>query len=325
MSEQFGVEQFNNKAEILSDYEVHKKTNEQNIENNELYQKIKAEFSQVIITPENYNEQGELLAPNNEPSNLSEEQWKIVRTPSFKEWFGDWEKKYNPEDLNNWAKFQYSRFLESDTLGYIVSIIDNYTKDKLRQLENKCSKEEIKQTDEYITYWNNRRVPITHEISKIKAELGNANFNPNLTDYGKLLDENGEPLVLCRGTNYGPNSNGNFEIPEIGKRDYSDGLGVKVGTFLGKKQEAMEHYKGNLEMGKESFLYSCFVNVKNTKVINEKMTWYSEREKLEKIKDQYDGIIVKQKRNLNLFENQKINMIDLIVFDPNNILIVDVE
>ena len=33
----------------------------------------------------------ELLAPNGKPSNLTAEQYKLVRTPEFKAWFGDWE------------------------------------------------------------------------------------------------------------------------------------------------------------------------------------------------------------------------------------------
>jgi hypothetical protein len=32
-----------------------------------------------------------LLAPNGENSNLNFEQYKLVRTPTFKKWFGDWE------------------------------------------------------------------------------------------------------------------------------------------------------------------------------------------------------------------------------------------
>jgi hypothetical protein len=31
------------------------------------------------------------LAPNGEESNLTDEQYKLVRTPAFKAWFGDWE------------------------------------------------------------------------------------------------------------------------------------------------------------------------------------------------------------------------------------------
>ena len=33
------------------------------------------------------------LAPNGKPSNLTNEQWHLVRTPAFISWFGDWEKK----------------------------------------------------------------------------------------------------------------------------------------------------------------------------------------------------------------------------------------
>ena len=31
------------------------------------------------------------LAPNGKPSNLTPEQYKLVRTKAFKNWFGDWE------------------------------------------------------------------------------------------------------------------------------------------------------------------------------------------------------------------------------------------
>lgn len=32
-----------------------------------------------------------LKAPNGKPTKLSEDEWLLVRTPSFKQWFGDWE------------------------------------------------------------------------------------------------------------------------------------------------------------------------------------------------------------------------------------------
>ena len=34
-----------------------------------------------------------MKAPNGKTTNLTEDQWLAVRTPAFKEWFGDWEKK----------------------------------------------------------------------------------------------------------------------------------------------------------------------------------------------------------------------------------------
>ncbi|MSP69098.1 MAG: hypothetical protein EXR20_02370 [Bacteroidetes bacterium] len=39
-----------------------------------------------------------LLAPNGKPSNLTPEQYALVRTPAFKAWFGDWEN--NPESAS---------------------------------------------------------------------------------------------------------------------------------------------------------------------------------------------------------------------------------
>ena len=43
-------------------------------------------------------ENGVLLAPNGKPSNLTPEQYKLVRTKAFKDWFGDWEN--DPENAS---------------------------------------------------------------------------------------------------------------------------------------------------------------------------------------------------------------------------------
>jgi hypothetical protein len=39
----------------------------------------------------NEDKTNKLLAPNDKPSNLSPKLYKLVRTPEFKNWFGDWE------------------------------------------------------------------------------------------------------------------------------------------------------------------------------------------------------------------------------------------
>jgi len=44
-----------------------------------------------------YNDGG-LIAPNGKPSNLTPEQYKLVRTKAFKDWFGDWEN--DPENAS---------------------------------------------------------------------------------------------------------------------------------------------------------------------------------------------------------------------------------
>lgn len=50
---------------------------------------------------EGYKPEGNIMfrkAPNGQPSNLTAEQWEMVRTPEFKKWFGDWEN--DPENAS---------------------------------------------------------------------------------------------------------------------------------------------------------------------------------------------------------------------------------
>ena len=52
----------------------------------------------TIEGKEKYADGGVLLAPNGKPSNLTPEQYELVRTPAFKKWFGDWEN--DPENAS---------------------------------------------------------------------------------------------------------------------------------------------------------------------------------------------------------------------------------
>mgnify|MGYP005941924823 CR=1 FL=1 len=65
----------------------------------------KAEVKAKWTNPDGSMKKGYMLAPNGKPTNLSEDQWLLVRTPNFKKWFGDWEKEA-------WAKAAVE-FLES--------------------------------------------------------------------------------------------------------------------------------------------------------------------------------------------------------------------
>ena len=96
--------------------EVEKEKRRQKIEANELYKKIMYEMDKVIIGPENKDKEGNLLAPNGKKSNLLEKEWKMTRTSSFKEWFGDWEKKYENGDYDYWTKFLLKKELEDNLL-----------------------------------------------------------------------------------------------------------------------------------------------------------------------------------------------------------------
>jgi hypothetical protein len=76
-----------------------------------------------------------LLAPNGKESNLTPEQYKIVRTDAFKKWFGDWEKAYKTDNYDN-----VSKVIDKDTKEPLVvyngSKVDFYEFDKSRIKDN---------------------------------------------------------------------------------------------------------------------------------------------------------------------------------------------
>lgn len=79
-----------------------------------------------------------MLAPNGEPTNLTERQWLQVRTESFKEWFGDWEnapenaskvvdENGEPRVVYHQTSEQFTKFdlsmsrVQSDVQGFFFS------------------------------------------------------------------------------------------------------------------------------------------------------------------------------------------------------------
>ena len=56
-----------------------------------------------------------MQAPNGKPTNLNEDQWLTVRTPSFKNWFGDWEAFANGKDGTG---------VWSDANGEVSKVVD---------------------------------------------------------------------------------------------------------------------------------------------------------------------------------------------------------
>ena len=74
---------------------------------------------------------GNLLAPNGKISNLNEEQWKLVRTPEFKAWFGDWvndpQNASKVVDENEEPKVLYHSTNEDFTEFDTARIGKNYT------------------------------------------------------------------------------------------------------------------------------------------------------------------------------------------------------
>jgi hypothetical protein len=167
----------------------------------------------------------ELLAPNGKPSNLTSEQYKLVRTPAFKDWFGDWEN--DPENAS------------------------------------------------------------------------------------KVIDDNGEPLVVYHGTN------NEFNI--FNKR----GKGNRVlGYFFTSDKEFSENY-GTTKL--------YFLNIRDLKKYNaEKFDSLNTRQNAESefwdlikknlLNDLYDGILID--RNY-FFADINIKRKDYVAFEPNQIKLAD--
>ena len=169
-----------------------------------------------------------LLAPNGKQSNLTDSQYKLVRTPAFKKWFGDWEN--NPSEAS------------------------------------------------------------------------------------KVVDENGEPLVVYHGTTF------DFTIfkkdkPTVGA--YGQGF-----YFTNDKGFASNYARGN----NAKFL-NCFLNIKKIFTINndelpngyEKYLGMADNKGVSRdftrkiIYENYDGVYAINKYNEN----------ELIVFEPNQIKLAD--
>ncbi len=56
----------------------------------------KEEVKTKWTNPDGSMKKGYMLAPNGKPTKLSEDQWIIVRTPAFKEKYGDWKRRRKP-------------------------------------------------------------------------------------------------------------------------------------------------------------------------------------------------------------------------------------
>ncbi len=67
-----------------------------------------------------------MKAPNGKPSNLNERQWAMVRTPQFKQWFGDWEKAARIEKLRGSEPVEIT--------GEEIEITDDFRQNKKNAL-----------------------------------------------------------------------------------------------------------------------------------------------------------------------------------------------
>lgn len=92
-------------------------------------QSVLTEEEQRILKSAPRNSKGQLLAPNDKVSNLTEKQYAQVRTKAFKEWFGDWEN--NPSEASkvvdeNGEPLVVYHYTDNEGLTKFSTEFDNY-------------------------------------------------------------------------------------------------------------------------------------------------------------------------------------------------------
>lgn len=125
---------------------------------------------------ENYEKGGslidnQLLAPNGKRSNLTLEQYKLVRTPEFKAWFGDWEK-LELTKINDSGIDEVSLKKIQDTVSKIV---DENFEPKVVYHGTPSEFFEFKKTENsrWETFWFSPRLDTAQMYSKRNGQLGN--------------------------------------------------------------------------------------------------------------------------------------------------------
>jgi len=304
------------------------------IEKQELYRQIISEIEGVEILEIDKNNEGNLLAPNGKKSNLPELEWKMTRTPSFLKFFGNWKEKYNKQQYNLWLKYQEKQTYED----YIKEYQEEKESQKSKSLqalnnirnENRESEDNaywekyhlnhIKEDD---SFYQKNIIRLSQRTSKLQADLINSGFNIHSSDldYTKILDENGEPLLLYRGTDFTPDENSKFVIP----KKNIQGNDFEVGVFFGNEEEAKHHHEGRKIEGKESKLYKVFVNGRNFRIFDSKPNYWHNPDDAKTWQGKYDGLWVKQNENTETRNENGVNIFDYVAFNPSDILIVNVE
>ena len=331
-------------------------------------QSVLTEEEQRILKSAPRNSKGQLLAPNGNPTNLTERQWLQVRTKAFKRWFGDWEKvapkttfkKGDTISIGD-SNFTVSR-VKKDS-NYNVPIV--YVKESLQtrkggfipslnavivseiNTDEETIKHELIHSKEYsidtsslntlyekvkqiITedsfidgvVTNNFRKNI-HEfiadaltkstfrnalkkegiLDEVETTINNVIEKTPNDDVSKVVDENGEPLVVYHNSNTDINI---FDKNKIGTNGSSEGGLFGKGFYFSTNKDYNKVF-GNKE-------YAVFLNIKNPitdeRTIKEIQAF---EPSIDIIKNAYnkDGLI-----GTNKFEN---NTVEYIVYDSNQI------
>ena len=193
---------------------------------------------------------GGLIAPNGKKSNLTTEQYKLVRTPQFKKWFGDWEN-----DPANASKIVDEN---GEPLVVFHGSSDDFNVFEIR--DRKIGRRKTSTRGFYFT--NNRWVAsqyagsdgfvksyfikiLNYPTKKDKIVLKYDNIDDYLFDYGKTIEKFGYDGAV--------DNNGDFIVFESNQIKLADGSNT---TFDGTNPDI--RFDGGGEVNNE--VLTDFVN-----------------------------------------------------------------
>jgi len=261
-----------------------------------------------------------MKAPNGKQSNLNEKQWVQVRTKAFKDWFGDWEKgtiftannvdnvqalkdKY-PSTLPNkfyhhsTNKFGRQSFNPKEGTKERLHIIGRLTTDKVDVLivenpnsDNPISHITLATAEGIKPFESNKELQLHKDKIQPLNDYVDTTFRNNISnDVSKVIDENGEPLVVYHYTN-------NEDLTEF-STEFDNYFSKAGGT-----KKAIFFTTDNVEPGSEdNFLtsrkakLSLFLNIKNLEV------FHGTKDDLHKQKTSYREVVNKSSKRQG-FEN----------------------
>ncbi len=303
----------------------------------EVLAEIQAEKEQIIAQAKANGTY--MKAPNGKPTNLNEEQWALVRTQRFKDWFGDWEsaslinmaeKVWSGDKGTQKTTFNISDKLKNELQNILGKDIKSafITDSDIRHIKNHHGKNEEKRGQENITPQDialipfvmnefdsvehtetdnlgNRKVIFSKRINGnvyvasiergkskeqaitmwkkssrvVDADQSPSNPTPETTslDYAnikqkaeniknsannssKVVDDNGEPLVVYHGTRADFTE---FDIEKSGQSNTISKIGFWFSTEKGFGKKFAEEIWYGKEEAKE---LGVFLNIKNPKI-----------------------------------------------------------
>lgn len=232
-----------------------------------------------------------MKAPNGKPTNLTERQWLQVRTKAFKDWFGDWEKgtiftannvddieelkrKY-PSTLPNkfyhhsTNKFGRQPFDSREGTKERLHIVGRLITDKVDALvvenpnsDNKISHITLATATGIKPFESNKELQLHQDKIQPLDDYVDTTFRNNMSnDVSKVVDENGEPLVVYHATNKIFNTYKERDGIHFGS--YNTALGVANEKF-DPTFDTIEEAQASIAKGKFR-IDQVFLNIRNPK------------------------------------------------------------